>query len=74
MPLLGVSTYRELKRCARCLNRNDIAAGHANRPDLYDLPPALGPLAISCLAHLLFCRRDIFCIDAFLANSDLPEA
>ena len=45
MPLLGVSTYRELTAC--CLNQNDIAAGTQIVQILSDLPQALGPLAIS---------------------------
>ena len=52
MPLPGVSTYRELTR--RCLNRKDIAAGDANGTDSVRFASSSGPLAISCLAHLLW--------------------
>jgi hypothetical protein len=69
---VNLSGAKTLPAC--CVNRSAIAAGHANRTDSVRFASSLGPLSISCLAHLLFCRRDIFCIEAFLANSDLPEA
>ena len=69
---VNLSGAKTLAAC--CLNRNDIAAGDANRTDSVRFASSSGPLAISRLAHLLLCRRDIFCIEAFLANSGLPEA
>src|SRR6267142_5964189 len=49
MPLLGVSTYRELTAC--CLNQNDIAAGTQIVQILSDLPQALDPSPLASKAR-----------------------
>ena len=74
MPLLGVSTYRELKRWQRAPKSKQHRRGGRKSYRFCTICLKLWALAVSRLAHLLLCWRDIFCIEAFLANSGLPEA
>ena len=66
---VNLSGAKTLAAC--CLNRNNIAAGGANRRDSVRFASSSGPLAFSCLAYLLLYRRHIFCIEAFRASRNL---